>query len=115
MDRRLFIKQTILVSGGIILSQALLNCTSDGIPLKDLIGKPESTLKQEAKNGYDIFSYYLLSNSDYIHPVFRGEEVVVYCENQKIIGYTIQIEETRNFMLHKTNLSKKKWEYKKNI
>ena len=52
MNRRIFVKNTLIISGGIILSQSFLSCNSGKTQLKNLIGQPESLLGKYKKNGW---------------------------------------------------------------
>jgi len=58
MNRRIFVKRSLIVSSGILLSHAFISCTSEKIQLQNLLGKSEDLLKKQVKNGDQHFGYY---------------------------------------------------------
>ncbi|WP_108869267.1 hypothetical protein [Aquimarina aquimarini] len=81
----------MLISAGLLIPLTLTNCSGGTILLDDSIGKSENILKSFTKQGDDFFSYYTISKSNCSHPLFSGEESFIFCQKQKIIGFTIKM------------------------
>lgn len=106
MNRKQFIKNVLIFSGGILITQPLVSCSKESFQLEELIGKSESLLKNYSKIGNNQFGYYKVDTNAFKHKIFKGKNAFIYSENQKIIGYTIKIEGIQNFNTNKKSLSK---------
>lgn len=98
MRRRIFIKKGALVSVGVLVSSSLMNCAKNSIKLDDLIGKSDVIFTSFPKEGDEHFAYYIISKSDFEHSFFKGEEVFVFSQNGKIVGYTIKSDKVTNMV-----------------
>ncbi len=107
MKRRQFIKNTVIVSSGLLLVNPLVSCSGSSLKLEELIGQPQELLNtyDEFKQGNNKFGYYLLKSSLFNHNLFKGESVLVYYDDNKIIGYTIKIKGTKNFVEYQNQLT----------
>ncbi len=93
MQRRKFIKNTILVSSSLLIANSLISCSNNNtILLEEIIGKPEKILDTFKKEGNEYFAYYVLSK--FKHSKLTGEQVYIYCQKGIIVGYTIKIKGT---------------------
>ncbi|WP_054851310.1 hypothetical protein [Olleya sp. ITB9] len=93
MKRKLFIKKIIIASGGIICSSSIVNCSNKKMQLTDLLNKPISILTDYDKNGTKDYGYCIVPSRDYSHEIIMNEDSFVYYENNKIKGYTINVND----------------------
>lgn len=90
MQRRKFIGMTSIATvAGLLVPNLLISCSGgEKINLNDIIGKPENLLEQFPKEGDSDFAYYMISNFE--HDFVQGNEVFIYCQKGKIVGYTVR-------------------------
>ncbi|MDO6811237.1 hypothetical protein Q4603_21650 [Zobellia galactanivorans] len=93
MKRRQFIESTLVATIGLCSPPLLASCSKKGnIPLNTIIGEKEKLLMEFPRQGNQYFSFYILKQGDFDHPNIKGDKAYVYCENGKIVGYTITSE-----------------------
>ncbi|CAZ94514.1 Hypothetical protein ZOBELLIA_441 [Zobellia galactanivorans] len=104
MKRRQFIESTLVTIIGLCSPPLLASCSKKGnIHLNTLMGKGEKLLQEFPHQGDQYFSFYILEPGDFVHPNIKGDKAYVYCENGKIVGYTItseKIEEKQKWQEH---------------
>ncbi|TPN89087.1 hypothetical protein [Aquimarina algicola] len=104
MHRRIFIKNTVLISTG-ILASGLISCSNNTIILDNIIGKSEDIVNSFPKEGDDNFFYYILPQSNAEHSSISGQETFIFCQNGKIIGFNIKIDGTDDIEKYSAQLS----------
>jgi len=107
MHRRTFIRNSALLSTGILISSSLIYCSGKKISLDDCIGKNKNILDGFPVEGDSYFSYYTLPQSKFSHSNFSGEQAFVFCKNNKIVGYTIKMNGTDDVENYMSKLSQK--------
>lgn len=92
MKRRYFTKIVSLSTVAITTLPSYISCTSEKKePLQNLIGKTKRAVRQFSVIGTEEFSYVNLKGDEF-ETEFKTKLVVVYLENQKIVGYTLAID-----------------------
>ncbi len=92
MNRKAFIERSLLGMTGILVSNVLIRCSNQHLKLDQIIGESEDLLEKFSGEGNFGFKYYTISKADFKSSYNRGEQVVIYCKERKIVGYTLQIE-----------------------
>ena len=92
MQRRLFLKNTALISAGIVVFSGFVSCSGENIVLDDIIGKPENLMNDFPKSGNDFLSYYEVSKSSFTHTLIDVDKVYIYCQEGQVVGYIIRVD-----------------------
>ncbi len=95
MNRRKFIINTGLGALGLYFAPSLVSCSSKKVNLNTILGQANSLLDTSeflSKEGNKDFGYYHFGQGDFIIENYKGKEAFIFYKNEKIIGYTLQIE-----------------------